>query len=148
QNLGNEYVEAAVLSSLNRDAEKLAYALLADEAFAASPAGRKLLVELARQIGARGEQRELGSLANDLVAARQTNETLANELLVSVMKGAGANAPAALREMNAQAAEIAPLIERLVTQAIELAAKGEGDPAARVAAIQQLGMGKFTAVAP
>lgn len=148
KNLGNAYVEAAVLSSLHRDGEQMLHALLADRELSATSAGQKLLAELARQIGARGEKPELASLGNDLVAVRKSNESLANELLVAVMRGAGANAAAVLREMNSQAAEIAPLIELLVTEALTRAVDADAEAPQRVAAIQQLAMGEFAAVAP
>lgn len=148
RDLGNPYVEAAVLSSLARDGERLLHTLLADRELAATPAGRKLMVELARQIGARGEKQELASLADDIVAARDANASLASELLVAVIRGAGANATVVRRELNAQAAEITPLVEQLVTDSLKTAADSEGKPAARVAAIQQLAMGEFAAVAP
>lgn len=146
--VANADVQIAVLSSLAQGGEALLHALIADEKFAATPAGRAFLAELARQIGARGERKELESLAVDVAAARGLNQTLASDLLVAALRGAGGRAAEVRAQLSGKEKAIEPLIGELVAAALQVAANEEADAAARVAAINQLGMGKSETVAP
>jgi putative heme-binding domain-containing protein len=145
---GNADVETAALSSLAQGGETLLHALIDDQEFAATPAGRAFLAEIARQIGARGDQRELESLAADVVAARQLKQPIASELLVAALRGAGSQAAEVRTQLSGKAVQIDPLIEDLVAASLQVAVDDDAELAARVAAVNQLAMGKFAAVAP
>lgn len=145
---GSADIETAVLSSLANDAEALLLNLAADPSFAAAPAGRSFLAELARQIGARGDEAEVAALAAAILAARPTEPSLASTLLVAVLRGAGANAVGVRRQLSASQANLEPMIDELVAAALAVAVDDQAEGAARVAAIQQLAMGDFAAVAP
>ncbi|WP_428306609.1 PVC-type heme-binding CxxCH protein [Lacipirellula sp.] len=144
----NADMQIAVLSSVAQGAEALLHELIADQKFASTPAGRGFLAEVARQIGARGERKELESLAADVAAARSLNQALASDLLVAALRGAGGRAAEVRAELSLQEKAIEPLIDELVTAAVQVAANDDADAAVRVAAINQLGMGKFATVAP
>ena len=144
----NADVQVAVLSSLAQGAESLLHELLADQEFAATPAGRAFLAEVARQIGARGDQRELASLAADVVTARQQKQSIASELLVAALRGAGGQAAGVRTQLSTQAAAIEPLIKELVAASLQVAVDENAEAEARVAAVNQLAMGEFVAVAP
>ncbi|QDT75489.1 hypothetical protein I41_47000 [Lacipirellula limnantheis] len=144
----NADMQVAVLSSLSHGAESLLHELVADNEYAATPAGRAFLAEVARQIGARGDQRELASLAADVMAARQRKQPIANEILVAALRGAGGQAAEVRRQLSSRTEAIEPLIGELVAAALQQAVAADPDVAARVAAINQLSMGAFDAVAP
>ncbi len=145
---GNADVEMAALSSIAQGGESLLHALVADQEFAATPAGRTFLAEIARQIGARGDQRELESLAADVVAARQLKQPIASELLVAALRGAGSQAAEVRTQLSEKAVQIDPLIEDLVAASLQVAVDDDAEVDARVAAVNQLAMGEFAAVAP
>jgi putative membrane-bound dehydrogenase-like protein len=145
---GNVDVKVAVLSSLAQGAESLLHALVADREFAATPAGRVFLAELARQIGARGDRRELASLASDVVAARDSNQPIASELLVAALRGVGSHAAEVRRQLSQTAPEIDPLIDELVADSLQVAIDDDASLESRVAAVDQLAMGEFAAVSP
>ena len=144
----NADMQVAVLSSLADGADALLHALIADQKFAATPTGRAFLAEVARQIGARGKQKELESLAGDVAAVRSTNQALASDLLVAALRGAGGRAADVREQLSRREDAIEPLIAELVAAALQVAGDDEADAAARVAAINQLGMGAFESVAP
>jgi len=148
RDVGNADLEVAMLSSLARDAESLLHALIADREFAATPAGRAFLTEIARQIGARGDQNELAGLAADVVAARQNKQPIASELLVAALRGAGSHAAEVRTQLSERAVAIDPLIEELVAASLQAVVDDDAELAARVSAVNQLAMGKFAAVAP
>jgi putative heme-binding domain-containing protein len=99
-------------------------------------------------LGARGDQRELASFAADVVAARQNKQPIASELLVAALRGAGLRAAEVRTQLSEKAVQIDPLIEDLVAASLQVAVDGDAELAARVAAVNQLAMGKFAAVAP
>jgi putative membrane-bound dehydrogenase-like protein len=144
----NADIEVAVLSSLAEGADGLLHTLVADQEFAATPAGRAFLTEIARQIGARGDQRELESLAADVVAARKLKQPIASELLVAALRGAGSQAAEVRTRLSEKAVQIDPLIEELVAASLQVAVDDNAELAARVSAVNQLAMGEFAGVAP
>ena len=144
----NADVQIAVLSSFAQGADALLHELVADQKFAAAPAGRAFLAEVARQIGARGDKQELASLAAEVTATRSANQSLSGDLLAAALRGAGGRAAEVRLQLSEQGNAIEPLIEELVAASLQVAADGDADAAARVAAIEQLAMGKFDAVAP
>jgi putative membrane-bound dehydrogenase-like protein len=141
-------MQIAALSSVAQGGELLLHQLLLDSSFTSTPAGRSFIAELARQIGARGDQRELASLAVDVVAARASDQPLAGELLAAALRGAGAKAAEVRRQLSAQAPEIDALIEELVSSSLEAAVDEDAPLFQRVAAVEQLAMGKFVDVSP
>lgn len=148
RDVGNADVEVAVLSSIAQGAESLLHALIVDQEFVTPPTGRAFLAEIARQIGARGDQRELESLAADVVVARELKQPIASELLVAALRGAGSQAAKVRTQLSARALEIDPLIEELVAASLQAAVDDDAELTARVAAVNQLAMGEFAAVAP
>ena len=148
QDAQNADIQVAVLSSLADGAESLLHELVADQKFASTLTGRAFLAEIARQIGARGEQQELTSLAADVAVARTVNQSLASDLLGAALRGAGGRSAEVRSQLSESASAIEPLIEELVAASLQIAADDEAETAARVAAIDRLAMGKFDAVAP
>lgn len=144
----NADVQIAVLSSLAQGADALLHELVADQEFAAAPASRAFLAEVARQIGARGDQRELAALAVDVATARGANQSLSGDLLAAALRGAGGRAAEVRLQLSEQGNAIEPLIEELVAASLQVAADDDAEAVARVAAIEQLAMGKFDVVAP
>ena len=148
QDVQNADVQIAVLSSLAQGADALLHELVTDQTFAATPAGRAFLAEVARQIGARGDKQELASLAADVAAARTLNQSLASDLLGAALRGAGGRSDEIRTQLSESASAIEPLIEALVAASLQVAADDDAEMPARVAAIDRLAMGKFGAVAP
>ncbi|HEX6961368.1 MAG TPA: c-type cytochrome, partial [Lacipirellula sp.] len=170
------YLCAAVLSSVARGSTWLLRELIADADFRRSAPGREFLIELARQIGARGDSAELASVARDLTKLQQADKSakegeapvksrtanqasarqeprppddLAAELLVAAVRGAGSKQQQ-VREQFAAATGGATnkVLDALVEQSLETAAADSAKPAARVAAIAALPLGEFAAAEP
>ena len=146
--IANHDICTAVFSSLASGGEALLQELVTDEKFVETSEGRSFLSELARQIGARGNDREVDSLASSIVTTHEKYSHLANELLVAALQGAGANAAKIRRQWAAHSPKIEPIISELVAPSLELAADDNAKPTERVAAINRLAIGKFSEVAP
>jgi putative membrane-bound dehydrogenase-like protein len=149
RDVDDEYMRAAILSSVVRDAEKLLHVLLTPPDFAKSAAGRAFVMELGRQIGARGNENELTAIAGDVVAAEAADPRLARELVIAVLGGAGSNRER-VRQRLAQASSGATdrLVTSLVEKSAEIATDEAADPSARAAAVAGIAIGDSAAAAP
>ncbi|WP_152101071.1 PVC-type heme-binding CxxCH protein [Lacipirellula parvula] len=148
RDVDNADMQIAVQSSLELCSDAILHKLLADQEFVSTAAGRGFLTELARQIGARGKKYELRSLARDVKAVGKLNQSLASDLLAAALRGAGGRAAEVRREMIDRVEAMEPLVEAMLASALQVAADGDAEASARVAAINQLGMGKFGTVVP
>lgn len=140
--VADEYLRTAVLASLDHGAGEVLAALGVNSPFAKSRAGQAFLMELARQIGARGDAEEVTIAAPLLASKSPVDESLARQLLVSMVAGAGPKR-AAVRKALGQATggETDKLLAALIADAVKLAADDDAKPEARAAAAASLPLG-------
>jgi putative heme-binding domain-containing protein len=145
----DEYMRVAVFSSLASGANHSLNQMLRPGEFVTLPEGQDFLRELCRQIGARGDRRELASASDSLATFSEINQDLTGNLIVALLNGAGAKR-AAVREILAAHADgvIETIITDLLKRSRKIAADESADPADRVAAVVALPLGEFAAAAP
>jgi putative membrane-bound dehydrogenase-like protein len=147
---GDEYIGAAVLSALAKDAEKLLAKLLADPDFTKTPAGRTFVLELARQIGARGDEHEVDALAAAIFHRQQTADAaLPADLLKSALNAAGPKSAAVRQRLAKQAGtEAEALMTGMFNEALNVALDTDAKPEKRAAAVAGLTIGAFDDAQP
>ena len=145
----DEYISAAVFSSLTQGAETLLHELIASGEFAASNGGRSFLTELCRQIGARGDDSELASVAAAFTALNETNPDLAGELVASTVQGGGAKSAIVRKQLaTASNGKTSDIITALVDRSLRVAVDDEASTAARMNALAPLSLAAIDDVGP
>ncbi len=144
----SEYMAAAVLSSLNKGAEKLLAKLLSDHEFSHSPAGRAFILELAREIGARGDKQELQSIATDLDAALEKEPQLAGDLLITLLHGAGGHAGVVRENLAKHGAGVDQMLTKLFQESLATARDEHAKPQQRADAVAGLALGSYAEASP
>jgi putative membrane-bound dehydrogenase-like protein len=146
----DQYIRAAVLSSLAEGANHSLNQLLRPAGeFFASPAGREFLSELCRQIGARGDERELASTAAAVVGCSESNPDLAGELVVSLVQGGGAKSAIVQKQLAAASnGKINEIITALIDRSLRVAVDEKTSTAARVNALNPLSLAAIDDVGP
>jgi putative heme-binding domain-containing protein len=106
-------------------------------------------MEICRQLGARGDSRELSSLAGDITKLQATDSNLAGALLIAAIQGSGGK-QRQIRQQLAEASSGATsqVLDSLAERSLEIAANDSAEPAARVAAIAALPLGEYAAAEP
>lgn len=140
---GDEFVRAAVLSSVRDRAGRLLETLLGEGDWGVSQPARPWLRQLARSVGARGDEEEL----------RHTQTLLTQEALtpasrgwkMELVQGLGEGLQRTKRTLAATLPTTTPLVTALLADARQLAASTEAAPGAREQAIQLLSLGTWEA---
>lgn len=135
------YVRVAVQSSLAEGAGEVLALLAADRAFCASASGRDLLAGLAAQIGKQQRADDVANLLKSLeTLAREDAATL--QLLVAKL-GAVNGSPLAEQIAAATGGRAEALMKALLAEATRVAADESASEMARIAAVQQLRLGRL-----
>jgi putative heme-binding domain-containing protein len=149
KNPEDPYIAAAVYSSLAKDAEKFIALLLEDTDFSQSSAGRRHVIELCRQMGARGDANELTAIARIAAVPPNHLQELVGEMLIATVRGAGASRRKVREQLSeATGGKSDETINLLVQQSLRTAGNEAADPAARVAAIATLPLAEFQIAEP
>jgi putative membrane-bound dehydrogenase-like protein len=144
----NEYMAAAVLSSTARRADRLLHELLATNDFANSEARKSFLLELVREIGARGDHRELDAFAAEMTTVNQTDAKFADAMLVALFHGAGSRSAAVRDRLSVDGEVVEKKLAALFQNALSVAADEHAKPGARADAVAGLALGSFEAASP
>ncbi|MCC6491709.1 MAG: c-type cytochrome [Pirellulales bacterium] len=143
------YLAAAVLSSLNQGGEQVLSELLSDREFADTAHGRAFLGELARQIGVRGDERELQAVSRRITGEGSSDPGVAEAVIRAVLSGAGANQVAVRAAMaSASGAQTEKIAARLFHVATGRAVDEKLALNDRLRAIDLLPLGTFEEAAP
>ena len=138
---GDEFVRAAVLSSVRDRAGLLLEALLGNRDWAASQPARPWLRQLARSVGARGDAEELRRSETLLM---QDAMTAANRgWKMELVQGLGEGLQRNKQTLAVTLPATTPLVTALLSDARQLAASTEGPAGAREQAIQLLTLGTW-----
>ncbi|MFN9374278.1 MAG: PVC-type heme-binding CxxCH protein [Planctomycetaceae bacterium] len=139
--VADEFVRPAILSSVRDRAGKLLEALLGDRDWAASQLARPWLRQLARSVGARGDEAELRQIQTLLM---QETLTSANRgWKMELVQGLGEGLQRTRRTLAATLPDTTPLVTALLADARELAASTDAAAGARDQAIQLLTLGTW-----
>ena len=140
------WMQMAVLSSLESGAEQVFARVAANVALRKSPAGRKLLVTLAEQIGVNGRNSEIAVVLRTLPELGTEDKSLSEALVQALVK----NQKGATREriLAAGGGKAAMILAELLREARSQAADGSADVKTRVDAIHSLQLGQFAAQQP
>ena len=139
--VGDEFVRAAVLSSVRDRAGGLLEALLGDRDWAASQPARPWLRQLARSVGARGDEEELRQAERLLTQEPLTPENRGWKM--ELVQGLGEGLQRTKRTLAATLPGTTPLVTALLADARQLAASAEAAAGAREQAIQLLTLGTW-----
>jgi putative membrane-bound dehydrogenase-like protein len=133
------YVRVAVQSSLAEGAGEVLAQLAADPEFRGSTAGRDLLGSLAAQIG---RQQRADDVANLLKALRGLTDDLQTLQAIVAKLGAAEGSPLARQVAAATGGRADELMKSLLAEAATVAADESAAEKARIAAVQQLRLGR------
>jgi putative membrane-bound dehydrogenase-like protein len=150
----DEYIRAAVFSSLGgredkafpiSPAQQVLHWLIKAKDFRSTAAGRESILELVRQIGARGDELELSDTSRHIAVLQDSSEdVLASDMLVALLSGAGPKAHELHEQLTFEGVELADLFE----PATALAADEKAPIERRTTAIATLALTDFEAAAP
>jgi putative membrane-bound dehydrogenase-like protein len=140
----DEYMRTAALASLDEGAAEALVALASKSSLMKTAVGQSLVLELARQIGARGDATELTIAAPLLATDSPLDRQLARQLLVSLLTSAGPKR-ATVRQVLSEATggETDKTVAALIADAVNLATDDEAKPEARAAAAASLPLGSL-----
>jgi putative membrane-bound dehydrogenase-like protein len=135
------YVRVAVLSSLGQGAGEALGAIAADAKFRDTPAGKELLGSLATQIGKQQRAEDVAELLKTLAALAKENASPLQTIVQRLAAREGT--PLAQQVAAATGGKAEELMQSLLASAAKAAANEEAPLKARVAAVEQLRLGKF-----
>jgi putative heme-binding domain-containing protein len=140
----NEYLRAAVFSSLARGSNQSLHQLLESDRTTASSTERRFLLELCRQIGARGDAKELATLAEEVASLHGAHPNFASDLLVAALQGSGSKRNV-VREQLARASGGATdrILATVLSKALKMASSEEVPADVRSTAIGVLALGEL-----
>jgi putative heme-binding domain-containing protein len=122
--------------------------LVAAKDFRTTPVGREFILELVRQIGARADELELSAVAREIAVMQGVEGTLAHEMLIALLSGAGPKRPA-VRKVIGAIPEIRLRLAGLAEQSAQMAANEEVSIDGRQAHIEAMALvGDFEDLAP
>jgi len=142
ENQADSWLEMAILSSLSRGADQAFQTLAADATYRSTPAGRKILVTLAEQIGANGRNSEIAVVLQALPTLGESEKSLSEALvkaLVEKQKGATRE-----RILAAAGGKAAMILAQVLREARLTAADGKLAAEKRVDAVRSLRLGSFS----
>ncbi|MDX1948182.1 MAG: c-type cytochrome [Pirellulaceae bacterium] len=137
----NGYVRIALLSSLAHGAGEMLSLLASDPKFAARKEGRELLASLATQIGKQQRAEDVAQTLKTLTALTQSDLSVL-QLIVQAL-AARPGTPLASQIAAATGGKAEELLHQLLVEARRTAGDGSVPVAARVAATEQLRLGRF-----
>lgn len=137
----DKWMRLAVLSSVSEGADGVLTAMASDESLVKTPGGRAMLSDLAKTIAGAGNTNEITVAVKTMVAMSEKDPAGASALLRGLNAGMGRKR-AGLRPMLAKAggAPAEKLLDELLNQAKSAAENPKASPAARVEAVETLGM--------
>ncbi|MCI0362003.1 MAG: c-type cytochrome [Planctomycetaceae bacterium] len=135
------YVRVAVLSSLGQGAGEALASIAADAKFRDTPPGQELLASLAMQIGKQQRADDIAELLKTLAALAKENSPALQTIVQRLAAREGT--PLAQQVAAATGGKAEELMQSLLASAAKTAANEEGPLKARVAAVEQLRLGKF-----
>jgi putative heme-binding domain-containing protein len=142
---GDPWLRLAVLSSLNRGGDVVFTRLMADAKFRATSPGNAFLMELARQIGARGQVHELATVLHSLEKLSTDESKVSGDIVRALSEGGRAAGHALPVDGLADGAKAA--FDGLISDLLAAARRTALDSAAavprRVEAIATLKLGSF-----
>lgn len=141
---GDRWMRLAILSSLGRGGDAVFALLAADEKFRQTAAGRKLLAELAAQIGAAGRQSEIGGVLQALSAIPLKEKSLRASIVEGLI--AKQTGPQRARILAAAGGEASAILKQLVDDAKRQADDESATVETRVEAIRGLRLARFEEV--
>ena len=135
--VGETWMQLAILSSLGRGADKVLTQLASDPNFTSEAAGLAFLKELCSQIGIRNRPHEVTAVIKTI----ESNADLATPLIEAlVSKVQGEQRDALLALTSGKASDV---LMKLVESAIASASNAELEQAARIKAIESLQLADF-----
>ena len=135
------YFRVAVLSSLEQGAGEVLAAIAADAKFRDTPPGKELLGSLATQIGKQQRAEDVAELLKTLAALAKENAPALQTIVQRLAAREGT--PLAQQVAAATGGKAEELMQSLLASAAKTAAQEEAPLKARVAAVEQLRLGKF-----
>ena len=149
RNPQDEYVRMAVHCSLDEQADLFIRDALAKTPNANDAEVRSFLVETARQIGARSDERELRQVAAMFASGDAAPPGLRGSLLTAILQGAGVRSTAVRKIFNDETHGAADReLSADMAQALAAATDDSADLAHRAEAVARLSIGAYADVAP
>ncbi len=139
----DKWIRLAVLSSCFGRAGELLALLAEDADWRATPAGRGLLEELARQAGLQKHDDQVAEVFGLLESLGDSQKDLAQAIVRGLSKGLAASGSPLLARLSSGGGRAGKLLEEMISRAVATAADAQRPVAARVTAVRSLAMASF-----